>query len=118
MISAFDFEEAIAAGVEGTDDDEEATAVSRIRDDFEVPLGVENECALGVGTAWASVDAGLGMTGAEGRLSSDDRMDSARALLSLPGGSKATCDVKLTRVSEGNDEKSTREAGNCGTYVT
>lgn len=58
-----------------------------VRADFEVPLGVEKVCAVGVGSALGdSEDAGRGMEGAEGKLSSFERIEFARADVSLDEG--------------------------------
>jgi len=72
------------AGVVGTDTDVE---VSRGRAAFEVPLGVEKVCTVGVGSALGdSDDAGRGMEGAEGKVSSFERIEFARADVSLDEG--------------------------------
>lgn len=58
-----------------------------VRAAFEVPLGVEKVCAVGVGSALGdSDDAGRGMEGAEGKVSSFERIEFARADVSLDEG--------------------------------
>lgn len=51
---------------------------------------MEKACADGVGMDCASDDEGLGITGAEGRLSNVDRIASAKLLVSLLEGRRAT----------------------------